>query len=202
MPVSRSRRRRPIRPRSIAAIDRLAPERGTSLGQGILAALDTIAKADANPADGFYTNRSPGPSAEPTPVPAGTHAPAVIVLVTDGENTDAPDPLAVAQTAADRGVRIYPVGLGSSAGTTLDLDGFQVHTQLDEPLLRQIADASGGSYVKVDDAAALKSVYDGLDRRLKIEPEKTELTSLFAGASVLLLFGGGLCSLVILGRLP
>jgi Ca-activated chloride channel family protein len=185
-----------------AAIARLTPETGTSLGQGILTALNTIALADAPPAAGYYSNRSPDPTPEPTPVPAGTHAPAVIVLVTDGENNQSPDPLAAAQTAADRGVRIYTVGLGSAAGTTLKVDGFQVHTQLDEAMLRQISDTSGGAYFQADDAAAFQSVYQDLDLRLTIEPQKIEITSLFAGASMLLLVIGGLCSLVVLGRLP
>ena len=186
----------------LAAIDRLAPERGTSLGQGILTALNTIAVAEAGPSVDYYSNRSPEPTPEPTPVPPGTHAPAVIVLVTDGENTEPPDPLAAAQTALDRGVRIYTVGLGSAAGTTLDLDGFKVHTQLDEATLQQISQISGGAYFSAGDDAALQSVYSNLDLRLTVEPEEIEVTSLFAGASVLLLVVGGLCSLVVLGRLP
>ncbi len=185
-----------------AAIARLTPETGTSLGQGILSSLDTIARADADTPAGYYSNRSPEPTPEPTPVPVGTHAPAVIVLVTDGENTQSPDPLDAARTAADRGVRIYTVGLGSAAGTTLDVDGFQVHTQLDEAALRQISDISGGAYFSADDADGLRSVYDNLDLRLTIEPQKIEVTSLFAGAGMLLLVIGGLCSLVVLGRLP
>ena len=186
----------------LAAIDRLAPETGTSLGQGILTALNTIAVAEAGPSVDYYSNRSPGPTPEPTPVPAGTHAPAVIVLVTDGENNQSPDPVAAAQTALDRGVRIYTVGLGSAAGATLDLDGFKVHTQLDEAMLKQISQVSGGTYFGATDSAALQTVYHDLDLRLKIEPEKIEITSLFAGASVLLLVVGGLCSLLVLGRLP
>ncbi len=136
------------------------------------------------------------------PVPAGFHAPAVIVLLSDGENTESPDPLAAAQTAADRGVRIYTVGIGSTTGATLDLDGFKVHTQLDEATLRQISDLTGGAYHAAADADALKSVYDQLDLRLTIEPQEIEITSLFAGASILVLVIGGLGSLVVLGRLP
>ena len=186
----------------LAAIDRLGPEQGTSLGQGILASLNAIATAEGESTSGYYTNRSPTPTPEPTPVPAGFHAPAVIVMVSDGENTESPDPLAAAQTAADRGVRIYTVGIGSTTGATLDLDGFKVHTQLDEATLRQISDLTGGAYHAAADADALKSVYDQLDLRLTIEPQEMEITSLFAGASILVLVIGGLGSLVVLGRLP
>jgi Ca-activated chloride channel family protein len=78
-----------------AAIDRLAPQRGTSLAGGILASLKVIAVAEAGPyANNYYSNQSPAASATPTatPVPAGTHAPASIVLLSDGENNESPDP--------------------------------------------------------------------------------------------------------------
>jgi Ca-activated chloride channel family protein len=186
----------------LAAINRLAPERGTSVGQGILASLRTIALVESPPAQNYYTNRSPAPTPTPTPVPAGTHTSAVIVLLTDGENNQAPDPASAAQAAADQGVRIFTVGLGSPAGTTLDLDGFQVHTQLNEPLLQQIADVTEGAYFRAEDAQQLRSIYDNLDTRLVVEPQKIEITSLFAGASILILVVGGVSSLLWLGRLP
>ncbi len=187
----------------LAAIARLTPQKGTSLGQGILASLNAIALADAGPnANNYYSNRSPAPTPSPTPVPAGTHAPAVIVLLTDGENNESPDPVAAAQTAADRGVRIYTVGIGSAAGTTLDLNGFKVHTQLNEPMLQQIAQLTDGSYYNAASTADLASIYDHLDTRLVVKPEAIEITSLFAGASVILLTVGGLFSLAWLGRLP
>jgi Ca-activated chloride channel family protein len=180
----------------LAAINRLAPERGTSLGQGILASLRTIALAESPPAQNYYSNPSP------TPVPAGTHTSAVIVLLTDGENNETPDPASAAQAAADQGVRIFTVGLGSTAGTTLDLSGFQVHTQLNEPLLQQVAAVTQGAYFRAEDAQQLRSIYDNLDTRLVVEPQKIEITSLFAGASILILVVGSLSSLLWLGRLP
>lgn len=188
----------------LAAINRLAPERGTSLGQGILASLRTIALAESPPAQNYYSNRSPAPAPTPTPtpVPAGTHTSAVIVLLTDGENNETPDPASAAQAAADQGVRIFTVGLGSTAGTTLDLNGFQVHTQLNEPLLQQVAAVTQGAYFRAEDAQQLRSIYDNLDTRLVVEPQKIEITSLFAGASILILVVGSLSSLLWLGRLP
>jgi Ca-activated chloride channel family protein len=186
----------------IAAINRLAPERGTSIARGIQASLATIATADADPTEGFYTNRSPDPSAEPTPVPKGTYTSAAIVLLTDGENNQSPDPLAAAQAAADRGVRIYTVGIGSAAGTTLQVEGFKVHSALDESTLRQIAAITGGTYYSAADAKELSAIYDTIDTRLVIRPEKIEVTSIFAGAGVLVLVVGGLASLLWLGRLP
>jgi Ca-activated chloride channel family protein len=188
----------------IAAIDRLAPQKGTSLASGILASLNVIAIAEAGPyANNYYSNQSPALTAAPTPtpVPSGYHAPAAIVLLTDGENNESPDPLAAAQTAADRGVRIYTVGIGSAAGTTVTVDGFQIHTQLDEATLQQISQVTGGTYYAASDAQQLRSIYDNLDTQLVIQPQMTEITSLLAGVSLLLLIGGVLTSLLWLGRL-
>ncbi len=186
----------------LGAIDRLAPERGTSLGRGILTSLTTIAAAEADPAAGYYTNRSPGPTPDPTPVPAGTHAPAAIVLLTDGENNQSPDPLEAAGAAADRGVRIFTVGIGSAEGTTLEVEGFMVHSQLDEPMLRQISEITDGAYYAATDPDELAAIYEGIDTRLIVKPEAMEVTSLFAGAGVLILLIGAVASLTWLGRLP
>jgi Ca-activated chloride channel family protein len=186
----------------VAAINRLTPQKGTSVGQGIAASLKAIQVQLAGPTVNYYSNKSPAPTASPTPVPAGYHAPAVIVLLTDGENNENPDPVTVAQTAANQGVRIYTVGIGSAAGTNLDLNGFQVHTQLDAATLQQIAQVTGGTYYAADDAASLKSIYDNLDTQLIVKAENIELTALFAGAGILFLVLGGALSLVWLGRLP
>ena len=189
-------------PQVLAAIDRLAPERGTSLGRGILTSLTTIAAAEADPAEGYYTNRSPGPTPDPTPVPAGTYAPAAIVLLTDGENNQSPDPLEAAGVAADRGVRIFTVGIGSAAGSTLEVEGFMVHSRLDEPMLREIATRTDGAYYAATDPDELTAIYDGIDTRLVVKPEAMEVTSLFAGVGVLVLLVGAVASLTWLGRLP
>lgn len=186
----------------IAAIDRLTPQRGTSLGRGIQASLTTIAQVLAGPSVDYYSNRSPEPAASPTPVPPGTHRPAVIVLLSDGENNEQPDPLAVAQTAADQGVRIYTVGIGSPAGADLDLDGFQVHSQLDADMLGKIADLTGGTYFGAEDADTLHAIYDHLDTALVVRPEEIELTAVLAGFGLVLLLAGAATSLAWSGRMP
>jgi Ca-activated chloride channel family protein len=186
----------------LVTISRLAPESGTSLANGILASLNTIVAADAEPPPGLYTNRAPSPTPTPTPVPAGTYTSAVIVLLTDGENNESPDPLDAAQAAANRGVRIYTVGIGSAAGTTLDLDGFSVHTRLDEGMLRQLSEITGGTYYSADNEGELRTIYGTLDPQLAIVPEQIEVTSIFAGASILVLLIGGTLSLLWFGRVP
>jgi Ca-activated chloride channel family protein len=188
----------------VAAIDRLAPERGTAIATGILTSLNAIATDAAGPGAGFYTNPSlaPSPAPTPTPIPAGQFDSAVIVLLTDGENNQNPDPLQAAQAAADRGVRIDPVGIGTAAGSTLDIDGFRVHSQLDEGELRQIADLTHGTYYAASDPEGLDAVYTGVQTRLVIKPEPLEVTSLFAGAGLVILLVGGVASLLYLGRAP
>jgi len=185
----------------LAAIDRLTPERGTSLANGILASLKTIASASGQSQP---SNESPSATdmPTPTPVPKGTYTSAVIVLLTDGENNESPDPLAAAQTAADRGVRIYTVGIGSAAGTTLHINGFTVHTQLDEATLQQISQITDGTYFNAENQQDLRKIYDNLDPQLTIKPEKMEVTSLFAGASILIMLIGGSFSLLWFSRLP
>jgi Ca-activated chloride channel family protein len=135
-------------------------------------------------------------------VPQGTYTSAVIVLLTDGENNESPDPLAAAQTASDRGVRIYTVGIGSAVGTTLHINGFTVHTQLNEAMLKQISQLTDGSYYNAENEQDLRKIYDNLDPQLVIKPEKTEVTSVFAGASILVLLIGGTFSLLWFNRLP
>ena len=185
----------------LATINRLSPQRGTSLGQGILSALNTIALESEQPPS-LYTNLTPGPAATPTPVPKGTYTPAVVVLLTDGENNVSPDPLAVAQAAADRGVRIYTVGIGSAAGIPLHVNGFNVFTRLDEPTLQGIAQITDGAYFNAESQEDLRAIYENLDLQLVIKPEEMEVTSLFAGVAVLLLLIGGVCSLLWFSRLP
>jgi Ca-activated chloride channel homolog len=186
----------------LAAIARLRPERGTSLAQGILASLATIAKAEGPQNQGYYTSRSPAPTPQPSPVPPGTHTSAVIVLLSDGENTVRPDPIPAAQEAADRGIRIDTVGIGSPGGTTLQVEGFSVHTQLDEPTLQQIASITDGSYYRADSTDVLVGVYDALDTRLVARDQSIEVTAIVAGLGLLLLLVGGVVSLSWLARLP
>ena len=185
----------------LSSINRLTPQRGTSLGNGILVSLKTIATNEEQ-ALRFYTNLTPEPGVTPTPVPHGQFNSAAIVLLTDGENNEMPDPMTAAQAAVDRGVRIYTVGLGSPTGTTLHVNGFTVHTKLDEVALQQIAQTTGGTYYNATTAQDLSKIYTNLDTQLVVRPENIEVTSIFAGASAAILLIGGLLSLLWFSRLP
>lgn len=186
----------------LAAINRLTPSRGTSLANGIIASLNAITLAETGEPPRFYTNQTPSVAPTPTPVPKGTYTSATIVLLTDGDNTAPPDPRTAAQTAANRGIRIHTIGIGSPAGATLQIEGFSVFTQLNEAQLKQIAEMTGGGYSNAADEEALRAIYDNLDSRLVVRPEQMEITSIFSGAGLLVLLIGGAFSLLWFGRVP
>ena len=179
----------------MAAIERVSPQRGTSLGQGILAALNVLVPGAGQPTLPGLT-----PTPTPAPVAPGSSRSLAIVLLSDGENTGPPDPFEAAQTAADRGVRIYPVGIGSAAGATLKLDGFTIHTQLDEAALQRIAEQTRGVYYSPQAQADVHTVYKDIDLQLVIEPDQMEVTALLAGVGLLILLIGCMWSLLWFGR--
>ncbi len=185
----------------LAAIGRLTSQRGTSLANGILASLTTIDAGNGVPTN-YYSNLTPTPAPTPTPMPNGVYTSSVIILLTDGENNQNPDPLEVAQAAADRGVRIYTVGIGSPTGADLHVEGFTIHTQLDEAMLQQISQITGGTYYNAENEEDLLNIYDNLNPTLVVKPEEIEVTSIFAGFSILFLLIGGTISLLWFGRVP
>jgi Ca-activated chloride channel family protein len=182
----------------LAAIKRLAPQRGTSVAHGIEAALNAIAVSTGQRALAVATT----PAQAPTPVPHGTDTSSLIVLLSDGENNEQPDPLATARLAASHGIRIDTVGVGSTAGAILHIDGFSVESRLDATILRQIAQLTGGSYYTAANSAQLRDIYARLDPRLAIVPQQTEVTSLVAGAGIVVVLFGAALSLLWSGRVP
>ena len=177
-----------------ATIDRLEPSSGTSLGTGIQTALNLALSGSGPDAAESAADDESGHR--------GAFAPAVIVLLTDGENTEPPDPLEVAQAAIDRGVRVHTVGIGTGDGTIIEVDGFNLFTQLNEPVLQEIAQLTEGDYFEVEAVEDLSSVYEGLETEFKVEPTEVEVTSAFGGIGALLLLVGGALSLLWFGRMP
>jgi Ca-activated chloride channel family protein len=99
-------------------------------------------------------------------------------------------------------VRIYTVGIGSAAGATLHIEDFTVHTQLDEAMLQNIARITGGAYFNAENEQELRTIYENLSLEWVVKPEKMEVTSLFAGAGILVLLIGGVLSMLWFSRLP
>jgi Ca-activated chloride channel homolog len=178
----------------VAAIDRLRPDGGTALGSGLQTALGAIVGRPV------LVDRGTAPGVEQQGPDLGYHGSAAVVVFTDGENTDDPDPLQVADLASSAGVKVYPVGLGSPQGTVLQIDGFSLATRLDEPMLRDIATHTDGRYIAGIDPQALAGIADAVDLQWTVETEHIEVTALLAaGAAVLLLLAVGL-SLAWFGR--
>jgi Ca-activated chloride channel family protein len=190
------------REETLATVDRLVPRRGTSVGNGILVALNTIAVDAGDPPILNTSDLSQDPAVTPVEAPQGWYPSAVIVLFTDGENNQDPEPAVAAELAADLGVRVYTVGIGTAAGTTIEVEGMSIHTSLDEPLLQYIASETGGLYYNAGNEAELDRIYGDLKPKLSIKPEEIEMTSIFAGLGMIVFLAGGLLSLLWFGHVP
>lgn len=179
----------------LSTIERLSPQGATSLGQGIFSSLNAIAGEAIAIDPAAFEDTS-------LAVDIGHFPSSVILLLTDGENTSSPDPLQISQLAAEAGVRIYPVGIGSQEGAILQIDGYNVSTQLDETALQAIANITNGSYYRAEDEESLQEIYQNVDLQLTIRGEKMEITPILAGLSLLIFLVGGALTLFWFGRMP
>jgi Ca-activated chloride channel family protein len=196
-----------------AAMDRLRTQRGTAIGGAILASLDAIfedagtggtgsaggaASAQAQPED-LPLGRAPD-AAEPVPLAPGSYTSASVVLLSDGQNNTGPSPLDAADQAANRGVRVYTVGIGTARGDTIGAEGRSFRVQLDEETLKKIAQNTAGSYFRAENETDLVRIYQGLSTRLIVGKDKTEITALVSAASMAVLLLGAVLSLAWFGR--
>ena len=176
----------------VAAIERFQLQRGTAIGSGIVLSLATLfpdAGIDLSQITGQRA-MPPGPNDKPkpefTPVPPGSYPSAAIILLTDGQRTTGPDPLEAAKMAADRGVRVYTVGVGTKEGETIGFEGWSMRVRLDEDTLKGIANLTRADYFYAGTAEDLKKVYQGLSTRFVVEKKETEISALFAVLGALL----------------
>ncbi|HWH84831.1 MAG TPA: VWA domain-containing protein [Burkholderiaceae bacterium] len=176
----------------VAAIERFQLQRGTAIGSGIVLSLATLfpdAGIDLSQITG-QREMPPAPGDKPrptfTPVAPGSYGSAAIILLTDGQRTTGPDPVEAAKMAADRGVRVYTVGVGTKEGETIGFEGWSMRVRLDEDTLKNIANMTRADYFYAGTAADLKQVYQGLSTRLIVEKKETEISALFAAAGALL----------------
>ena len=177
----------------IAAINRLSVSGGTSLGQGLFTSLSTIAGKPLKIDDAALDSDAGS-------VKIGFFGSSAIVLLSDGENTTRPDPLALAEVASTAGVRVHAIGVGTEQGTVVQVDGFNVATSLDAAMLQKIADTTDGTYDQATDAAALTGVYKSIDLQFKTVKKPREVTALFSALGGLLLVLGSALSIFWLGR--
>ncbi|WP_457279538.1 VWA domain-containing protein [Polaromonas sp. P5_D5] len=177
-----------------AAIDKFQLQRGTAIGNGIVVSLaELFPDAGIDIASMQYGREKPRGTSldqaqnpdknakkEFTPVAPGSYTSAAIILLTDGQRTTGVDSIDAAKLAADRGVRIYTVGVGTVDGETIGFEGWSMRVKLDEETLKGIARATQAEYFYAGTAADLKRVYETLSSRIAIEKKETEISGLLA----------------------
>jgi Ca-activated chloride channel family protein len=180
----------------VSAIDAIQLQFGTAIGNGIVVCLSELFPDQGiDLGDMTFGARqrtsSAGDKEKPspkqiTPVAPGSYGSAAIVLLSDGRRTTGIDTLEAAKMAADRGVRIYVVGLGTVDGGVASPEGMAIYMQLDEPTLREVARMTGGEYHHAGTAEDLRGVYRNLGSSLQVQTRETELTALLALAAAIL----------------
>jgi Ca-activated chloride channel family protein len=200
----------------LAAIDRLEMQRGTAVGSAILISLKMILpdvefdlrssdpRPDATRRAGGGAPLESGQQPERPafkPVPPGSYPSAVIILLTDGRTTTGPDPIEAARMAAERGVRVYTVGIGTKEGAVLATEGWSMRVRLDEEALKTIAATTRGEYYYASTAADLTKVYQALNTQVVMERKETEVTALFSAAALVLALVSALLSLLWFHRI-
>lgn len=109
----------------------------------------------------------------------------VIILLTDGENNRGEiAPLTAAEITRDQGIRVYTIGVGTRGTApypTVDFFGnptvVQAKVQIDEKILGEIADLTGGRYFRATDNAKLQSIYDEINQLEKSKVEISQYTT-------------------------
>jgi Ca-activated chloride channel family protein len=179
----------------IAAIDRFQLQRATATGSGIILSLATLFP-EHNIEISHITGQRKFPGNEPigdkaetpkfTPVAPGSYSSAAIIMLTDGQRTTGPDPLDAAKMAAERGVRVYTVGIGTTKGEVIGFEGWSMRVRLDEATLKVVANQTLGEYFYAGTAEDLMKVYESLSARLVVERKETEVSAIFAALGALL----------------
>ncbi len=177
-----------------AAVRRLKTGGGTSLGDAILASLSAIThKTVALRRDGSAPNIGYWPSA-------------TIVLLSDGQDGAEPGTgpqagtTAAAAAAEKAGVHINTVGVGTAAGTTVQVQGFHLFTALNAAALRSISQATGGTYHPASDASELNGIASSINLRLTVTHEPLPLAGAFIALALALLAAGAVLTVVRTGR--
>lgn len=197
------------------ALDRIQLQRGTAIGSGLLISLVTLLPHSGINVDEVM-NGKPAATEKPTarallsqeeaaafkPVPPGSNSQAAIILLSDGQSNTGPEVDKVVKLAAERGVRIFTVGMGTPAGITLSAEGWSMRVRLDEDALKKISAATSGEYFRAANAKELNEIYRGLSRQLTFEKQQVaEVTSLFVAAAAMAMALAAILSMLWFGRI-
>ncbi|WP_313299469.1 VWA domain-containing protein [Diaphorobacter sp.] len=183
------------------AIDSFQLQRGTATGNGILMSLAALFPGSSIELDALQGRdsrfpRGLGDRAPPddrasrsAPVAPGSFNTAAIIMLTDGQRNSGVDPLLAARWAADRGVRVYTVGVGTVEGTVIEFEGWSMRVRLDEDTLKTVAELTKAEYFHAASADDLLGVYRTLSSRLAMEKRETEISALLAlgGAAIIMM---------------
>jgi Ca-activated chloride channel homolog len=173
-----------------ATVRRLSPGGGTSLGGAILASLSAITHKTVN----LGRNGS---------VPAIGYWPsATIVLFSDGQDEAGAETstAAAAAVAQKAGVHIDTVGVGTAAGTTVNVDGYHLFTALDDATLKSISQATDGAYHPASDASQLNGIASSINLRLTVTNQPLPLAGAFIALALALLVAGAVLTVLRTGR--
>jgi Ca-activated chloride channel family protein len=197
-----------------AAIDALQLQNATAVGSGILVSLKAIfpdqdfevrspsgLRAGGGSAAAGGSRALGAAKSDVKPVAPGSYKSAVIILLTDGQTTTGPDPVDAARLAAERGVRVFTVGVGTPDGQILTGEGWSIRVRLDEDALKVIADMTRGEYFFAGNAPDLKKIYEGLNSKLVLEKKETEVTAIFTAVAAMLALLAAAMSLLWFNRL-
>jgi len=197
-------------------VEHLPLQAGSALGSGILIALTELIPGTGIDVQKILTEADrPSPPTDTgspldmirrpdaaTRLEPGANKAAAIVLMTDGQSNFGPDPLKMAQIAADHGVRIYTVGIGTPEGAVLKAQGMSMRVKLDEAMLKKIAETTVGQYYRATNDTDLKQIYQSLSTTIRLEKHQTtEVSALFLALGIVLIFIAGIVSIRRNGRI-
>jgi Ca-activated chloride channel family protein len=180
------------------SITNLTTATETAIGSAILRSLDAIAEVDKRVAPSEEIDAS---LELPLKTPPVNYVPHIIVLLTDGASNTGPPPLLAAQQAAERGVRIYSIGFGTTNTAIMDCwnrfpdDPTTIESQVkeagfgsgpDEGTLKQIAEITGGKFYSATSAAELQTVFQDLHSFIAMTNKTIEVSVFFAAAGAIL----------------
>ncbi len=201
----------------VTAIDGFTTSLGTGIGNAILRSIDAV--SEVNPEVAASTIDLSETVDRDAIAASGEFQPDIVVLLTDGANSQGVDPIVAAQQAFDRQVRVYTIGFGSeqiaemvcspdqigpgsfAPGLSFDngvpdlgatLDELRPFLVIDVPTLESVAELTGGEFFRAEDSEQLLDVFNQLPSQIVLQEQDAEISVIFiAAAAVLLLLSFG-----------
>jgi Ca-activated chloride channel family protein len=179
----------------VAALGQLEVGPGTATGDGILAALDSIAQAQSS--DGTAQPAAVTTTTQPSSKSAPS---ATIVLLSDGVPTVGTKLATAEDAAVEAKVPVSTITYGTDAGSVV-VEGETVAVPPDPASMAEVASTTGGSAFQASSAKELAKVYSSIQARVGYTTQPREITVWFVTAGILVLLAAVLFSLLWTGRL-